>query len=421
MIRIRVAALIVANALTARAVLPQATSACSTMAGPSRRLELPDGRVVSADFRSMARSGSTVLAVGRHAYVFPASAGSLTPPQLPDSIIGVTIDGRGAVALVPNPSLPVRVFHPRVAPAPDGRFHALWVTGLDSVVDLPEPADTATLWHSTFGNGQWTTPSRLMTFRGARLNPELASALIAHNDELAVLFPFVERRTTLAEGGAILLRLRAGRWVADTLRTPSAPIITRALYRGEGIISLLTFTDTTVGRSEGLYFSRFEDGWSRPVRIAGDGTLPVTAPVLVQRDSGYLVSWIDWRWLDAQSAKLEWMLMDSTGRSTVRGRVDSGPPTYPYELTMVGGRHPLWLYRGTPPGNSVAMAVLLDSTVARLPSIVAPFRNPLPATLALSENRFLLFTQKLALTDNEPMAASFMTEIEVRCPRTGRR
>jgi hypothetical protein len=317
--------------------------------------------------------------------------------------------------------LPLRVFHPRVAPAPNGQFHVLWVTGLDSVVDLPEPADTATLWHATYGNGQWTTPARVMTVRGARLNPELASALIAHNDELTVMFPFVERRSALAEGGAILLRRRAGRWLADTLRTPAAPVIVRALYRGEGIVSLLTFTDTAVGRSEGLYFSRFDNGWSRPVRIAGDGTLPVTAPTLVHRDNGYVASWIEWRWLDAQSAKLEWMLMDSTGRSTVRGRVDSGPPTYPYELTTVGGRHPLWLYHGTPPGNLVALAVLLDITVARLPSIVAPFRNPLPATLTLPRNRLLLLTQKLALTDNEPMAASFVTELEVRCPSTGRR
>src|SRR5688500_8756792 len=334
MIGIRVAALIVAIVLTARAGFSQVTPACSTMAGPSKRLELPDRRIVSADFRSLARSGSTVLAAGRHVYVFHASARSRTPPQLPDSIIGVTIDGRGAVALVPNPSLPRRVFHPRVAPAANGQFHVLWVTGLDSVVDLPEPTDTATLWHAMYGNGQWTAPSRVMTVRGARLNPELASALITYNDELAVLFPFVERRTALAEGGAILLRRRAARWLADTLRTPSAPVLIRALDRGEGIVSLLPVNDQTVGRSEGLYFSRFDNGWTRPVRIAGDGTLPVTAPMLLHRDNDYVASWIEWRWLDAESAKLEWMLIDSTGRSTVRGRVDSGPPTYPYELTM---------------------------------------------------------------------------------------
>src|SRR5688500_18348448 len=91
---------------------------CSALAGPSKRLELPDGRIVSMDVRSLARSGSTVLAAGRLAYVFPATAGPRTPPQLSDSILGVTIDGRGTVSLVPNPSLPRRVFHPRVAPAP---------------------------------------------------------------------------------------------------------------------------------------------------------------------------------------------------------------------------------------------------------------------------------------------------------------
>ena len=165
-----------------------------------------------------------------------------------------------------------------------------------------------------------------------------------------------------------------------------------------------------------MYLSRFDNGWSRPLRIAGDGTLPVTAPALTEHNSDYVVSWIEWRWLDPTTARLEWMLMDSSGRSMARGRVDSGPPTYPYELAMVEGRHPLWLYRGTPPGNLVALAVLLDSTIARPPSIAAPFRNPLPATLALPGNRFLLFTQKLALTDSEPMAASFVTELEVRCP-----
>jgi hypothetical protein len=424
-----VAALSVAVAVMSRAGTPasrsefsQTAPACSTWAGPSKRLELPDSRIVSIDVRSMAHSASMVLAVGRLAYVFPASAGPRTPPQLPDSILGVTIDGRGAVALVPNPSLPARVFHPRVAAAPNGRFHVLWVTGLDSVVDLPEPTDTATLWHATYGNGGWSTPVRVMTVRGARLNPELASALLARDDELAVVFPFVERRSALAEGGAILLRRRAGRWLADTLRTThSAPVIVRALYRREGLISLLTFTDTAFGRSEALYLSKFDEGWSRPVRIAGDGTRPVTIPALVQRDNDYVVSWIEWRWLDPETAKLEWMVMDSAGRSMARGHVDSGPPTYPYELAMVGEHHPLWLYRGTPRDNLVALAVLLDSTIARLPSVGAPFRNPLPATLSLSRNRFLLFTQKLALTDSEPMAASFVTEFEVRCPGSGRR
>jgi hypothetical protein len=260
-----------------------------------------------------------------------------------------------------------------------------------------------------------------MTVRGARLNPELASALLEHNDELSVLFPFVERRSVLAEGGVILLRRRAGRWLADTLRTLSAPVIVRALHHREGFIALLTFTDTTFGRSEALYLSKFDNGWSRPVRIAGDGTRPVTVPALVQRDDDYVVSWIEWRWLDSESAELEWMVMDAAGRVIARGHVDSGSPTYPYELMMVDRRHPLWLYRGTPPGNLVALAALHDSAIARLPSVAAPFRNPLPATLALSDNRFLLFTQKLALTDREPMAASFVTEFEVRCPSTGRR
>ena len=98
---------------------PQIAPACRVGSNTPKRLELSDGRIVSVDFRAFARSGSTVLALGRHAYVFPRAAGRITPPQFKDSILGVTIDGRGRVDLVSNPSLPVRVFHPRVAAAHD--------------------------------------------------------------------------------------------------------------------------------------------------------------------------------------------------------------------------------------------------------------------------------------------------------------
>jgi hypothetical protein len=65
--------------------------------------------------------------------------------------------------------------------------------------------------------------------------------------------------------------------------------------------------------------------------------------------------------------------------------------------------------------------MLADTTVTQLAPVTAPFRNPVAEPVALSPTRFLVFTQKLPLSDREPMAASYVTEVEMRCPDRGRR
>jgi hypothetical protein len=82
---------------------PQRGETCTVTSEPARRLELSDGRIVSVDVQSVATSGGSVMAVGRHAYLFPRTANPLTSPTLLDSIIGVVIDGRGNTSLVSNP------------------------------------------------------------------------------------------------------------------------------------------------------------------------------------------------------------------------------------------------------------------------------------------------------------------------------
>ena len=101
--------------LTPSAARPQGTApACSTRAEESRRMELPDGRTVSVDVRSLATSGDLVMALGHHAYVFPRGANPMTSPMMTDSIMGVVVDKGGRVTLVPNP-LSRPVVFPKVA------------------------------------------------------------------------------------------------------------------------------------------------------------------------------------------------------------------------------------------------------------------------------------------------------------------
>ena len=53
--------------------------------------------------------------------------------------------------------------------------------------------------------------------------------------------------------------------------------------------------------------------------------------------------------------------------------------------------------------------------------VKAEFGNPSTRTIALSGTRVLVFTQQRARTETEPMAASFTTALEIRCPRTAQR
>jgi hypothetical protein len=116
---------------------------------------------------------------------------------------------------------------------------------------------------------------------------------------------------------------------------------------------------------------------------------------------------------------LQWLQIDATGRANLRSVIDSGEATFPYEFTVLNDI-PLWLYHGEPFG-AVKLMMSRDSTVARLPDVKAEFGNPSTRTIALSGTRLLVFTQQRARAETEPMAASFTTALEIRCPRSAQR
>jgi hypothetical protein len=117
---------------------------------------------------------------------------------------------------------------------------------------------------------------------------------------------------------------------------------------------------------------------------------------------------------------LQWLQIDAAGRANLRSVIDSGNATFPFEFMVVNDR-PLWLYHGEPFAATVKLMMSRDSTVVRLPDVKAEFGNPSTRTIALSGTRLLVFTQQRARTETEPMAASFTTALEIRCPSTAQR
>jgi hypothetical protein len=399
--------------------VPQAATACTAMAGPSRRLELADGRILSIDVQSVARAGPSVLAVGRYAYVFPRTANSRTSPELVDSILGVLIDGGGRVTLVPNPAAPRPVRYSRAVTMPNGDFTVLYATSAPE--GLQASTDTATLWLATFRNGVWSTPSRIAAVRTASL--DRASALLQKDGRLAFVYPFRDDRRHDEDGGAVLLRQQQGRWTSDTLRTETEPTSVSATYdpvRGSIVVALAVADHLPPLLAQRLLIARFDTSWSPPVAIAGDGVVPIVHPSLLVHDRGFVVGWLVWPDHEPRNGFLQWLQLDAIGRSHLMAVIDSGEATFPYELTVVNTT-PLWLYHGEPFGEAVRLMMSKDSTVTRLADVKAEFWNPSTKTIALSGSRLLLFTQRRAQTETEPMAASFTTALEIRCPRSAQR
>jgi hypothetical protein len=404
-------------------VAAQATAAetCTISADPSRRLELPDGRIVSVDAKSVAASGGSIMALGPYVYTFPAGAMPSTSPLPADPLVGVLIDASGVVRLVPSPLRDRAVVFARAAAGPMGSFHVLFVTGIDSVDGGPAPDDSATIWYAPFAHGSWGTPQRITETRGAALNPEFTSDLLARDGSLAFVFPFVDNRSAGSSGGLVALRRRNGRWWSDTLRTYLKPPAARATYATNDTLVVLFSQNVRGAKAEDVYLSRAGREWSAPQRIGGNGARPVSDLSLVTGPEGIVASWSTWIWLDAASNVIEWSRIATTGARSPVAVVDSGGVTYPFELVIIAERHPLWLHQGEPYGSTVTWAMAAGGDHLLRGSLTIPFHNSRPKAVTLSPDRTLVLTMKRGGPGAEPMIASWMTDLRIRCPRAERR
>lgn len=395
--------------------------ACTVSAGRSSRLELPDGRIVSVDAKSVATSSGSIMALGPYVYTFPPNATPSTPPLAADPMIGVSVDARGVVRLIPSPLGDRPVVFSRAAGGPAGSFHVLFVTGIDSVDGAPAPDDSATIWYALFARGAWGTPSRVMETRGAALNPEFTSDLLARGDSLDLVFPFVDHRPAGSGGGLIVLQRRNGRWGSDTLRTYLRPPAARAKHATDGSLIVLFSQKTPGARAEDVYLARAGHGWSTPQRIGADGVRPVSDLAVVIVPDGIVASWSRWEWMNAASNVIEWSRIAPTGAQSAAAVLDSGAVTYPFELVTVADRHALWLHQGEPYGSTVTWALAAAPRRLMRGRLTIPFHNSRPKAVTVSPDRTVVLTMKRATIGAEPMIASWMTDLRIRCPRAERR
>lgn len=405
---------------TPAATQASAAEACTVSAGPSRRLELPDGRIVSVDAKSVAASGGSIMALGPYVYTFPANATPATSPLTDGPMVGVVIDAKGIVRLVPSPLRGEAIVFARAAAARAGAFHVLFVSGIDSADGARTPDDSATIWYAPYANGTWGTPQRIMQTRGGVLDPEFTSDLLERDGSLSFVFPLVDHRAVGSSGGLIALHRRNGQWSSDTLRTYLRPPAVRAKFGMRDTLVVL-FSQTVRGaQAEDVYLARVRNGWTPPIRIGGNGVRPVSDLSLQAVPDGIIASWSTWQWLDAASNVIEWSRIERNGTQSVAAVVDSGAVTYPFELVAAAGR-PLWLHQGEPYGSTVTWALAAGGDRLLRGRLTMPFHNSRPKAVTVSPDRTVVLTLKRGGDGAEPMIASWMTDVRIRCPRAERR
>jgi hypothetical protein len=406
---------LVAVASPAR-VTAQASQACSVTAGTPRRVELADGRIVSVDVQSMAQSGGSILAIGRHAYVFPRTTTSVTSPVIRDSIIGFEID-RMADLTVPAPACLASGLFPKVSQ--DG-FHIVFATSSDSTASQTGKQDSATIWYALRIAGGRHRSASWCGLAAAGTTSELLEGA----GTLSWAFVFADTWENESSGGVVLLRRRRGAWSADTLRTPTTPGVVRLVHgaSGDSVVAVFTreYQRGTTSILAQLYLATFTSRWSEASLIAGDGRRALTLPVLPGWAMGFsfmdqLDSW------QSETSRIEWLRIGRDGRFVDGPVIATGEKAYPFELIVMDDRHPIWLYHGVPFGTTVELASATDTSVIQLGNIGAPFGDPKPETVAIDDSRVLAHTMRQGSAPDDPMVASWITTLEFRCPRSARR
>jgi hypothetical protein len=296
----------------------------------------------------------------------------------------------------------------------------LFVTGIDSVDSAPAAGDSATLWYAHFARGRWGTPQHVVKTHGAALNPEFTSELLERGGSLTLVFPFVDQRSEISSGGLVALRRRNGHWSSDTLRTYLPPPAARARYATGDTLAVLFSQSVRGAKAEDVYLTRVQNGWTIPIRIGGNGVRPVSDLSLSAVPDGLVASWSTWEWLNAASNVIESSRIATSGVQSSAVVVDSGAVTYPFELLTVAGR-PLWLHQGEPYGSTVSYALASGGDHLQRGRLTMPFHNSRPKAVTLSPDRTVVLTMKRGTVGTEPMIASWMTDVRIRCPRTERR
>lgn len=257
---------------------------CSANVRERRILALPDGRRVLLSVTGAAWDGVDVATVGVRTRVETPRGGVAHN----DSILGLVIGGNGETRAIPNPFVGQRRILSRVAPKTGGGWHFLVVTRSDTTDDLGVDAmytDSATIWHGEADRAGTTNWKPIAFVAGARsrLVAEFASELATVGNDLAFAYAFgPDVRVT----AMVLLRLRGGKWRADTVEHSDIGAYVRVTDDGaEWLVTNARFA---------LRGFRFGDRWRPPEVLSESKTNGsfLTSHV-VKTDNKVFVSWVE--------------------------------------------------------------------------------------------------------------------------------
>lgn len=303
-------------------------SACTVELLRVNRVLLEDSTIPALDASSVSLDGTRLLVVGRPA-IGVVLRGDAVPSAAESNAVGIIGRPGEGWKWVPPPK-DQGFSSPRATRIGDDRWAVTMLVGKRSPFD-PQLYERAELWYGVFARGRWTGFKRIGEFEGAYLGYDRASNLVRAGGQVGLAFAFdrsAERQSN-ARGnqGVVLVRVVGEEVRIDTLHTWAAPTYVRLSdMEQSGWRVITTEPHFDLGRSwpSALYVTEFRNGWRLRRRLVADSARSVTAPVVTRAGENLAIGWRVVGSDDAQSAELQHALLSEDGRFSIAGRTRVG-------------------------------------------------------------------------------------------------
>ena len=397
---------------------------CKVSGVRSSQLRLPDGRQVAIDPGSIAWRDGQLAVVGsfNHVWSRGATADSLPILTLEDSLIGVVVDDRGHATPIRNPVPGQHAWHPRVVSAARGAWEVLLFTRSPHGQD-PSPVDTESLWYGVVDPHGWSQVERIASFVGAFTSELFSSDLIALDGQLGLAMGFEDPASRdSTKGGVLLLRRRLDHWRIDTIRTREPPTYVRLAAdstRRAFVVGMVQQRfQSGLGSASSLFLTTYDTAWHEPQFVAGDGVVPVVAPIIKRVGESVVASWAsDGQW-QGGTIRLEFERVPAILTAPITPTVITvGPDADHFDVGVLDSHRAVWIYRTPGSDSGVHLALADNGSVTDLGSISLPIDSPRPRVVAATSSTLVMVSSKLARRPTEPRVTTYITRIELRCSR----
>lgn len=398
-------------------VVPERTGAqCRAEIVSQRSLRTRNGDNPYVAGSSGATGSGDAVILGTPSHVFPAGAVAPLGPTA-DTLLGIEVRDNGSATPLATPIRGEISLFPRVVAGRD-EWHVLLVGSSHHDDGAARPDDQQTIWYVTRTRHGWGTVRRVAQTVGARLRPEYSSGLVRNESgDLAFAYAY---ETSAGKQGVVLLRNRAGRWTADTLRT-SHPVYYVDVAVGRDAKSWIVLTRMPTvqnGRMHygSLYVSDVDSTWHAPRLVIRARTTSLEEPRLAWLNDRLFVTWSQDPESDGSFAEysIRWApvrpdsAIDAADARVVARNANE------FTLVNLGRRRVAWLVRDQTNVNRV----LLYTAVGDDPQAVNPLglRND-TGMFGVGRGTFemLLLSSRLGSKAPEPPVRTLVSVVRLYC------